>query len=79
MVLCLYLEDLVTLSPLPRTPTLDLLHVITMLIYILGTNEGRRSKSRQQTGGSVGFAQPPSDDLVLPAGSFSFIPSISIF
>ena len=78
MVLCLYLEYLATLSPLPRTPALDLLHVITMLVHILGTNEGRRSKSRQQTGGSVGFAQPPSVDLVLPAGS-SFIRSSSIF
>ena len=47
LVLCLYLEDLATLSTLPRTPALDLLHVITMLVHILGTNEGRRLKSRQ--------------------------------
>lgn len=46
LVLCFYLEDLATLSLLPRTPTLDLLHVITILVHILGTNEGRRSKSQ---------------------------------
>lgn len=59
LVLCFYLEDLATLSLLPRTPTLDLLYVITILVHILGTNEGRRSKSRQQTEAQLALLSHP--------------------
>lgn len=53
--------------------------VITMFVHNLGTNVSRGSKTKQETGGSVDFAWPPSDDLVPPRGSFYFVRSTSIY